>query len=858
MEPTPTKQRLALFLDGTWNTQDDSTNVRHAYTLMKEGEIEDGIIQRRYYDPGVGTGMLDSVTGGGFGLGLDANVREAYNWLVDHYNDGDEIYIFGFSRGAYTARSLMGFIATCGLIKRGAPLMVSQMWNSYIYIAQNRNKYKKWWEKSLKKYKYNFRRITSLKLDDWKNATKRSDPINDAEHLLVEWSRRVKITYMGIFDTVGAMGLEALGIPGITSRLEQHHNPYPTKLLVNCRHALAIDENRTSFRLTPLLDYVRNNAKPEESEEYKGIISQRWFVGAHANIGGGYPDNLLAMRPLEWILEGAKGAGLKIHDTEQSKFDPKDTHIRDSHAEFASPLWAYIIRSKRHYRPIQRPDDVRAYFSLRAISEEVDESVIEFAKRSKKYAPPNLLTYTKKTSNEALKTVFEDRKLESDWPGKSLKERIILICWCSLAAVGFGAFSQLFLCKFPLSSWLGFPILASLFGLIDWGESINNLKSSINPKSIVPKTTRAILLWLRLIGVLAFFAGSIGFISKFWTLGWEFSSMSIFDLYEIFGDWYLITLVAGVTVGVLNIFERQGHLNNLVTSIKAIIGAFITFIAGAFLIMFIAWLLEYLMSEIFQGGVELPKIPTSETEVLAGKILLIQVLLIIFYFSFLWVGKPLSKGQANLGSIVSLQFAFTPSKVTKLFEDWSWKLGRKWEKLKANEKKGWSSLKEKLHDCLWRDILGFTPLYTIVFGVIIWLSMIIDSPKYLSFLGEGSFIPGLAWWHLLIGLTAIADMVENTIHFKHIKHHTNGGSSAVLVGLGFVATLLKTIGFTISGLLSLVIFTSLSLKVLAAGDGGWRWIIVSSITCIIIIYAALLTILFVGDLLNQREDKKAA
>jgi hypothetical protein len=163
--------------------------------------------------------------------------------------------------------------------------------------------------------------------------------------------------------------------------------------------------------------------------------------------------------------------------------------------------------------------------------------------------------------------------------------------------------------------------------------------------------------------------------------------MSIFDLYEIFGDWYLITLVAGVTVGVLNIFERQGHLNNLVTSIKAIIGAFITFIAGAFLIMFVAWLLEYLMSEIFQGGVELPKMPTSETEVLAGKILLIQVLLIIFYFSFLWVGKPLSKGQANLGSIVSLQFAFTPSKVTKLFEDWSWKLGRKWEKLKANEKK---------------------------------------------------------------------------------------------------------------------------------------------------------------------------
>ena len=159
MEPRP-KQRLAVFLDGTWNTQDDSTNVRHAFTLTKEGIIEEkdgSVIQKRYYDPGVGTGMLDSVTGGGFGIGLDANVRQAYNWLVDNYNDGDEIYIFGFSRGAYTARSLMGFISTCGLIKRGSPLMISQLWQAYIFVFPNRNAKPTWWEKTLKKKEHKYK-----------------------------------------------------------------------------------------------------------------------------------------------------------------------------------------------------------------------------------------------------------------------------------------------------------------------------------------------------------------------------------------------------------------------------------------------------------------------------------------------------------------------------------------------------------------------------------------------------------------------------------------------------------------------------------------------------------------------------
>src|ERR1044071_707241 len=112
------KQRLVVCLDGTWNNKDDSTNVVHHFALATERPWPDPnaeCTQTRYYDEGVGTGVLDGISGGAFGIGLEENVRAAYDWLVEHYHDGnaaedaDEIYIFGFSRGAYTARSLVGF-----------------------------------------------------------------------------------------------------------------------------------------------------------------------------------------------------------------------------------------------------------------------------------------------------------------------------------------------------------------------------------------------------------------------------------------------------------------------------------------------------------------------------------------------------------------------------------------------------------------------------------------------------------------------------------------------------------------------------------------------------------------------------
>lgn len=120
----PPKKRLALFLDGTWNAVGDNTNVWRLKSLCSETSA-DGLPHVTYYDVGV-NGFL----GGTFGKGLSENVAEAYKWLMDQYNPEDEIFIFGFSRGAYTARSLAGFIAKYGLLRPGAPLGVNQLYDS--------------------------------------------------------------------------------------------------------------------------------------------------------------------------------------------------------------------------------------------------------------------------------------------------------------------------------------------------------------------------------------------------------------------------------------------------------------------------------------------------------------------------------------------------------------------------------------------------------------------------------------------------------------------------------------------------------------------------------------------------------
>ena len=122
-------RRLAVFLDGTWNEPDDNTNVSRLRDLVAHDNA--GVEQRVEYQRGVGTRFGEWLRGGIGGKGLSHNVKAAYRWFVDDYDDGDEIFIFGFSRGAFTARSLAGVIARCGLLDRDADMTVNEVYDRY-------------------------------------------------------------------------------------------------------------------------------------------------------------------------------------------------------------------------------------------------------------------------------------------------------------------------------------------------------------------------------------------------------------------------------------------------------------------------------------------------------------------------------------------------------------------------------------------------------------------------------------------------------------------------------------------------------------------------------------------------------
>jgi hypothetical protein len=119
LPPKVPSKRLALFFDGTWNRPDSNTNVWRLCLMLAE-HGKDGVPQKAFYDEGVGTRWYDSLSGGAFGAGLSANVRAGYRWLMQHYDEGDEIFLFGFSRGAFTSEMRPGR-SRCKNVSRPSP-----------------------------------------------------------------------------------------------------------------------------------------------------------------------------------------------------------------------------------------------------------------------------------------------------------------------------------------------------------------------------------------------------------------------------------------------------------------------------------------------------------------------------------------------------------------------------------------------------------------------------------------------------------------------------------------------------------------------------------------------------------------
>ena len=289
-------KNIILFSDGTGNAAASiwHTNVWRMFQAIDLTNPE----QVARYDDGVGTSSFRplAILGGAFGWGLKRNVIDLYKFLCRSYVPGAKIYAFGFSRGAFTIRVLIGLVAHEGLI----PFTTQDDLDAKTIAAY----------RAFRQARYHatagiiFRPLRDgwIILRDWLLGLERYSPARNI--------RDVDIRFLGLWDTVAAYGLPVdewtIGIDRYLWPLElPDRKPWP-KIERAC-HALSIDDERTTF--SPVLW--------DESDIAAGKITQVWFAGVHGNVGGGYPDDSLAGVPFQWILTEAETCGLKLKVTPQ-------------------------------------------------------------------------------------------------------------------------------------------------------------------------------------------------------------------------------------------------------------------------------------------------------------------------------------------------------------------------------------------------------------------------------------------------------------------------------------------------------------------------------------------------------------
>ncbi len=318
-------KRIAIFIDGTWNRPDakDPTNVVRLSRCVSPHD-DDGNVQQVIYSPGVGAGRgnnwlgrkMDQMLGGALGWGLTDIIQEAYRDLIFAYDPGDEIYIFGFSRGGFAARSLAGLIRCCGIPPRRHVGRVPEAMARYINHEATTHPE----DPSSYEFREEFAPYTATSAREfkWRRERKNSDAI------------RLTLNYLGIWDTVKALGIPAF-LPGAErfNRQYRFHDTDLSSSVLSARHAIAIDERRITFPASPWanLDRLNEDAENRESPPY----AQQWFPGDHGSVGGGGSRVGLSSVPLHWVAQGAERAKLLIDwvefDRVAERFDPANEEL---------------------------------------------------------------------------------------------------------------------------------------------------------------------------------------------------------------------------------------------------------------------------------------------------------------------------------------------------------------------------------------------------------------------------------------------------------------------------------------------------------------------------------------------------
>lgn len=310
-----TPRNIVIFCDGTWNSPEDEeygqptqTNVHKLYMACLD-QAESRGTQITWYQPGVGTegGAFQRAWEGATGIGIGTNIRRGYAAIAAHYQGtNDKIFLIGFSRGAFAARSIAGMIQNVGLLKNPTRKAVKEVYKVY------------------------------------RKAKNEADSIAETRRTREDMHSNVRIHCIGVWDTVGALGLSMWGWSFTLRPLfrNKFHRISPNLITDHVFHALGIDEKRTSF--VPLVwhDTGDPRAIPTgKTPPYEVKVEEAWFRGVHSDIGGGYADAGLSDIALAWMVEKLRGVGLLLRP-QAPRCSPNV--CGRVHNSSRGPLWANV------------------------------------------------------------------------------------------------------------------------------------------------------------------------------------------------------------------------------------------------------------------------------------------------------------------------------------------------------------------------------------------------------------------------------------------------------------------------------------------------------------------------------------
>lgn len=276
-------KRIVIGADGTWQAEGAATPSYVRRMCEHISGHHHQVQQIGFCDAGIGTegSWLGNKVSGAIGAGLNKNILDCYASLVQRYEPGDDIFLFGFSRGAYTVRSLAGLIRNCGILKRRFSHKAPDALSIY-------------------------RRKAKTHAPDGTVARRFR-----ASYAVADES---PIHFLGVFDTVGSLGIPALwgGVSGLS--VFGFHDVTLSHIVRHARHALAVDERRMQFPPT-----VWNTA----SARQKGIdAKQVWFAGVHSDIGGAFEETALGDCAGGWMVNEAEACGLGFKSSFKKTLQP--------------------------------------------------------------------------------------------------------------------------------------------------------------------------------------------------------------------------------------------------------------------------------------------------------------------------------------------------------------------------------------------------------------------------------------------------------------------------------------------------------------------------------------------------------